>query len=129
MTASSTRMFGLGLVAAAIFSCAESPPAATASASAPASACQAHKPACGGAAVPSYDTDVRPILAARCFKCHANGGVAADEHDFSHPETTRAQQVPLTNEVASCAMPPSGEPPLSANEASVLLSWASCGTK
>ena len=120
------------VVAAAAAACAHrSPPPVVglSQADAPSSAsCGRSLPACSGAPL-TYERDVRPILAARCFKCHAGDGVAADEHDFSRVGTLRAQHVALTNEVSTCAMPPSGEPPLPDEEARVLLAWAACGTK
>jgi hypothetical protein len=87
--------------------------------------CRREVPACVGA-LPSYEADVRPILERHCFKCHAGDGVAADEHDFSHVETLRAQRGALVGEIRACAMPPSGEPPLPEPEAAALLRWASC---
>jgi hypothetical protein len=88
--------------------------------------CRHATPSCAGAA-PSYAQDVRPILQARCFKCHAGEGEAAGEHDFSRVETLRAQKRALANEIGACAMPPTPEPPVPDEEAEVLLRWAACG--
>ena len=119
------------LVAAAVAACAYRSPPAAAGAHAEVHAsgsCRRSPPACGGAPL-TYERDVHPILAARCFKCHAGEGVAADEHDFSRADTLRAQHGALTSEVSTCAMPPSSEAPLQEQEARVLLAWAACGAK
>ena len=92
------------------------------------SSCHHAAPSCAVAA-PSYAQDVRPILQARCFKCHAGEGEAAGEHDFSHVETLRAQKRALSNEIGACAMPPTPEPPVPEEEAEVLLRWAACGER
>lgn len=88
--------------------------------------CRRAATACAGTP-PTYARDVRPLLEARCFHCHANGGEAADEHDFSHVETLRAQKLALVGEMEACAMPPSPAPPLPAAEAEMLLQWVACG--
>ena len=129
MTWQPTRIIVGLLSMTAIAACAHTAPApSTAPAVATTSSCRRVAPACGEAP-PTYARDVRPILAARCFKCHAERGVAADDHDFSRVETLRAQHVALTNEVSACAMPPSGEPDLSDDDARVLLAWAACGER
>jgi uncharacterized membrane protein len=130
MIAASTRAVAAVLLFAATGACAhESPPPAVAArphAEAKPGACHRTASACSGAPL-TYEHDVRPILAARCFKCHAGDGVAADEHDFSRVAVLRAQRVALANEISACAMPPSGEPELGEAEARVVLTWATCG--
>jgi hypothetical protein len=117
----------LGL-AAACGGAQEPPPvsAAVHAAAASGGACHHATPSCGSPP-PTYVADVRPILEQRCFKCHAGGGIAADEHDFSRVETLRAQKRALANEIGECAMPPSSEPAVPDAEAEVLLRWAACG--
>jgi len=94
--------------------------------------CATHRPvtkpsaSCAGPPA-TYVADVRPLLERRCFACHANGGVAADDHDFSHVETLRAQRQSLADDVAERAMPPRGKPQLTDAEAQLLLRWAACG--
>jgi hypothetical protein len=104
----------------------ESPSAVGVPTGAKESACRHVMPSCEGSP-PAYTEDVRPILERRCFKCHAGDGVAADEHNFSHIETLRAQKTALANEVGTCAMPPSPEPPVADVEAETLLRWVACG--
>jgi hypothetical protein len=77
---------------------------------------------------PSFARDVAPILERRCFACHANGGIAADDHDFSRFATLHAQKDAVIVEVSACAMPPSDAPTtLALDEADTLLQWAACG--
>jgi mono/diheme cytochrome c family protein len=82
--------------------------------------------ACAGPP-PTYVADVRPLLERRCFTCHANDGPAAEEHDFTHVETLRAQRRQLVDEVSERAMPPKGRPQLTDAEAQTLLQWVACG--
>jgi uncharacterized membrane protein len=86
------------------------------------------KPTASCAGPPAtYVADVRPLLERRCFSCHANEGVAAEDHDFSRLETLRAQRQSLADDVAERAMPPKGQPQLKDAEAQLLLRWAACG--
>jgi hypothetical protein len=87
-------------------------------------ACRHGAPATCDASAPDYDHDVAPVLAQRCLGCHANGGVAAEDHDFSHLEGVRAERLQIIDEVSSCAMPPRA--PLPERDADVLLRWAVC---
>jgi uncharacterized membrane protein len=82
--------------------------------------------ACEGAA-PKYASDVRAVLERRCFGCHANDGIAADEHDFSKYGVAHAQRVEIAAMIKECAMPPKGAAPLPADERRTLLAWAECG--
>ena len=108
------RILTFAVMLAVLVGCATSQPAATPSAS------------CAGPPA-TYVADVRPLLERRCFACHANDGVAAEDHDFSRVETLRAQRQSLTEEVAERAMPPKGRPQLTDLEAQLLLRWAACG--
>jgi hypothetical protein len=79
--------------------------------------------------VPNFAAEVKPLLEQRCFSCHSGDGEAAESHDFSKPETLRAQRTDIADEVSSCSMPPPGKPQLSDGEASTLLRWVACGGK
>jgi hypothetical protein len=116
------------LLAVGAGACAHEPPAAAvrAPSQAKAGSCHHAMPACAGSP-PTYADDLRPILEKHCFKCHAGDGVEADDHNFSHVETLRAQKRALANEIGQCAMPPSPEPAVSDSEAELLLRWVACG--
>jgi uncharacterized membrane protein len=108
------RILTFAVMLAVLVGCATGQRAATPSAS------------CAGPPA-TYVADVRPLLERRCFACHANDGVAAEDHDFSRVETQRSQRQSLTDEVAERAMPPKGQPQLTDSEAQLLLRWAACG--
>ena len=82
--------------------------------------------ACDGAP-PDFASAVAPIVAERCLRCHSGDGDAAEDHDFSRPETLRAQQRSVRKQLVACAMPPRRAPPLPDAEAEVLLRWIACG--
>ena len=95
--------------------------------STPASSCPTvEAAACGGATL-KYAGEVRTILERRCFSCHANDGIAADEHDLSKFTVAHAQRTEIAAMMKECAMPPKGAPPLPGEERRTLLSWAECG--
>jgi uncharacterized membrane protein len=108
------KAISLAVMVAVLVGCAPGQPVAKPSAS------------CAGPPA-TYVADVRPLLERRCLSCHANEGVAAEDHDFSRLETLRAQRQSLADEVAERAMPPQGQPQLTDAEAQVLLRWAACG--
>jgi hypothetical protein len=92
-------------------------------------ACGRKKPiGCVGLS-PSFAREVAPVLERRCLSCHANGGVAAEDHDFSRFATLHAQKDAVLAEVAACSMPPSKAPTLQPEEADVLLRWVACGAQ
>jgi hypothetical protein len=76
---------------------------------------------------PSFAREIEPLLEAHCLRCHADDGPAADEHDFSRFETLHAQAHAVEEMVGACAMPPKKSPPLSDQEADVILRWVACG--
>jgi hypothetical protein len=93
----------------------------------PHATCNRRRPAACVEPAPSYAEVIAPLLERRCFACHANGGMAADDHDFSHFETLHAQRNAVIAEISTCAMPLPQAPPLEESEAEVLLGWAACG--
>ena len=123
-----TRLMVLPIVVA-LAACGAALDPAPPSASAKAGACGRQKPAgCVGTS-PSFARDVAPILERRCLSCHANGGMAADDHDFSRFATLHAQKDAVLAEVGECAMPPSQAPPLQPDEADAILRWVACGAQ
>jgi len=75
---------------------------------------------------PSYATDVRPILNARCTTCHSPGGKEAVRDLTTYSGVFSQRQAVLT-QVYSCRMPPSDAPQPAAQERSVLVGWLVCG--
>ena len=101
-------------------------PATKAPTSAVASCDRAAPTACNSPS-PSFARDVRPILERRCFGCHANGGVAAEEHDFMRFTTLFAQRGAVASAISRCVMPPQEGGTLPTPEADVVTRWIACG--
>lgn len=78
------------------------------------------------AQIPSYRTDIAPIIQGRCLGCHGPGGVAQARHDFTTYATIHAQRSAILNQVYSCLMPPAPAPPPTADERRLLLAWLVC---
>lgn len=75
--------------------------------------------------VPSYKTDVAPIIQQACGTCHSPDGSAG----FS--ETTYAdvykQRSSMLSQVAICQMPPLNGPVMSNAQRVALTGWLECG--
>ena len=81
---------------------------------------------CAGAA-PSYRQDVAPLLQRYCLGCHAAGGDAGEDHDFSRYEVLHAQSRSLQEELEALAMPPRDRPQPAGEERRLLARWACWG--
>jgi hypothetical protein len=89
------------------------------------SACPNVRPTSCPSSVPSYKTDVAPILHSSCtLYCHSPTGIAG------HSETTYAdvyaQRSSINDQVNGCSMPPSNAAPLTTAQRSTLLAWLAC---
>jgi hypothetical protein len=76
---------------------------------------------------PSWSADVQPILAARCWSCHADGGVAVQDMDLGSYASVYGGRTTVLSQVYGCRMPPSGEPQLTPAERATVLGWFACG--
>jgi hypothetical protein len=74
---------------------------------------------------PSYATEIAPIFASHCTKCHAKGGVEESKPLDGYAEVFSRRTTVLT-QVYACKMPPEGEPALSESERAKLLLWLVC---
>ena len=93
-------------------------------------------PAASGAAPPDFDTDVVPVLAARCLECHS-GADPKSGLDLTRKDAVLGAKGSVTpgkpdaselwKKVAAGEMPP--KKPLSANEKAVLKEWIASGAK
>jgi hypothetical protein len=79
--------------------------------------------------IPSYQTEIGPLITSTCFPCHTPGGVASDR-DL----TTRSNIVDIESTVLSqvygCLMPPAdggSDAMLTPPERNELLKWLVCG--
>jgi hypothetical protein len=92
--------------------------------------------------VPSYSTDIVPILHARCSPCHFEGGIEDFGGPGGLPLTSWASvdnaDIAIQNQVARCLMPPidgihtkmihvDAAAPLSSAQRATLLDWLACG--
>lgn len=82
-------------------------------------------PACPST-VPSYQSDVAPLLLENCLTCHAPGGQAEALPLNDYPSLLKlAQQV--QDQVAGCGMPPANFTQLNDADRTTLLNWLVCG--
>ena len=88
--------------------------------------------------VPSYETDIVPILHARCTPCHFDGGIEDFDGGFELSTYTSVDNADIFIQslVDDCRMPPvdgipklgvKPAPPLSATQRATLLNWLVCG--
>jgi len=75
---------------------------------------------------PSYKTDVEPIIARRCFPCHAPGGVEVSAFDLSTYAGVQRHQSPVLSAIHLCLMPKAGAPPLTVDELTTFIEWLEC---
>jgi uncharacterized membrane protein len=80
---------------------------------------------CDMTSVPSYQTDVAPIIDAHCTRCHAPGGSESSK-DLSTYAGVQKWASEVLFQVSTCRMPPSGDAP-SSDERQVLFAWLVCG--
>jgi hypothetical protein len=67
------------------------------------------------------------LLERYCLTCHAPGGDAGDEHDFSGRELSRAQNRSISARLRAHSMPPRTSLQPTPAERSSLARWAECG--
>jgi uncharacterized membrane protein len=78
------------------------------------------------AAVPSYQTDVAPLISTRCSACHGDGGIEASFPLAPHAKLF-AQRRTALNQIFTCGMPPACAHGLEPDERATLLQWFVCG--
>ena len=91
----------------------------------PVPTCPQDLPAACPSSVPSYATDVVPILTEHCTKsCHAAGGTASDRllTDYNHVFMLRGA---VLDQVFACRMPPSPTA-LPDEQRALILAWLVC---
>jgi hypothetical protein len=93
---------------------------------APAASCPNETPSCPSPA-PGYATDVGPLVAMYCTRCHNPGGIEPTPSLRSYEDVTARQQIAhVLFQINSCRMPPDGEPQPTAAERTLILSWFAC---
>jgi uncharacterized membrane protein len=76
--------------------------------------------------VPSFASEIGPLISSRCAVCHTPGGQSADRLLTSYAQIF-ALRSSVLNQVYACKMPKAGAAPLSASERAALLAWLVCG--
>jgi hypothetical protein len=104
------------------------PDDADASGDAPAQSCPFVLPRACPATVPSFATDIAPLIARRCRPaCHDPGGISEVQALTTHAQVFSRRGTVLT-QVLYCKMPPPGFPALPPEEGAQLLDWLICGS-
>ena len=89
---------------------------------------------------PDFNRDVRPILSAKCFKCHGPDEVARKaklrldtaegaEHVLRKPATSELLRRVETTDATEVMPPPSAKKPLTADEVVTLKAWVAAGAR
>ena len=114
-----SRRRGLGVFFAATLACGCGGTGST--------SCPNDLPTQCAAAAPSYAASVQAVLTRACASgCHEPGGVAAGKRLDTYADVYR-QRSAILNQAYSCAMPPTGSTPLTAEGRALLLGWLVCG--
>jgi uncharacterized membrane protein len=82
-------------------------------------------PACPDAGVPSYQTDIAPILQQDCIPCHSPTGPAG--FDMTTYAEVYGEFGSILSQVAVCQMPPLNAPTMTDAQRTTLTAWLKCG--
>jgi uncharacterized membrane protein len=74
---------------------------------------------------PSYQSEVEPVLQARCLSCHSPGGVGTPE--LNSYGLVHNNDIEVLAQLSACLMPPPDAGQLSSSERTTVLGWISCG--
>ena len=80
---------------------------------------------CPDGGVPSYQSEILPILQEACLPCHGPGGTAG--YDESGYANVYDQRSPILDQVYDCLMPPTNGPQLTSAQRVALTGWLECG--
>ncbi|MEJ1241805.1 DUF1592 domain-containing protein [Chryseolinea sp. T2] len=77
-------------------------------------------------AIPSYEQDIRPLMASKCFSCHNTGNTKGGVNLDNYKELGRVIEdgafwLKVVDQIKTRSMPPKSEPPLSPAEYSQLV--------
>jgi uncharacterized membrane protein len=78
-------------------------------------------------AVPSYKTEIRPILQVACVPCHSSNGIASNTLETTYADVSNQVESMLDQAGTTCMMPPPNGPQISTAQRVVLDEWLSCG--
>jgi hypothetical protein len=78
-------------------------------------------------AIPSYKTDIEPILQQTCVACHSPTGIASNMSLTSYAGVY-SEKGPVLDQVHDCMMPPLNSPWPTAAQRIALTTWLYCGS-
>jgi len=113
-------MAGWALVVLTAYACSPTLPDVDAS------TCPADLPQSCPSNVPSYKTDIAPIIATKCNGCHSDGGIGTGNFDYSTYANVYAARSAMLDQIYACAMPPGDAATLTDAERVFLLDWFVC---
>ena len=112
-----------------VVSCSSSDP--------PGASCPSDLPSSCPMPVPSYTTDIVPIIQGYCYPCHGPGGIEQAQFDYTSYMGVYRSKSSILDQVYSCQMPPlngvdsgiDAGPATALPESTrvTLLSWLVCG--
>jgi hypothetical protein len=76
--------------------------------------------------VPSWSSDVEPIIVARCNACHGDGGIEQPVYDYTTYQGVYKSRAAILSAVALCVMPPPDAAAPTPGERATLLTWLTC---
>lgn len=92
----------------------------------PAVDCPTITPSCPSTP-PSFQTDVGPLFARYCSRCHSPDGGDPGKLLRSYDEVSlTSQRRDLLFQISSCRMPKEGEPRPTEDQRGLMLSWLAC---
>jgi hypothetical protein len=81
--------------------------------------------ACPDAGVPSYKSDIAPILEENCIPCHSPTGPAG--FDMTTYTKVYGEFGSILSQVTVCEMPPLSYPTMAESQRITLTAWLRCG--
>jgi uncharacterized membrane protein len=81
---------------------------------------------------PTFSADVSPLIQKHCAGCHSADGEEPKPLLINYDSITGSMDATarmVETQLVSCAMPPSDQPPLTAEERQTILGWIICGAK
>jgi len=95
-------------------------------------ACPDDLPASCPSPAPTFSADVAPLIQNHCAGCHSPDGGYPNPSLTSYDNVTGSTgktAITIESKVASCKMPPPGQPPLTSEERQTIVGWILCGAK
>ena len=78
------------------------------------------------APVPTYVTDVEPLITRACLPCHSSAN-PTNNGPLDSYATLVSMRTPVLSQTYACIMPPPGSPALTLPERLTLFTWLTCG--